>query len=1016
MTFFEAYHKKLEVLHIGCEEPRAYFVPYQTAAAAKQNDRTKSAYFKSLCGDWSFRYFESFEDIDEDFTKETDAVFSDETITVPSNWQMYLDRGYDVPQYTNFRYPFPKNPPHVPSKNPCGLYSRSFYMSEEFAKGDMFLNFEGVDSCFYVWVNGQFCGYSTVSHSSSEINVTKHIKAGENKIQVLVVKWCAQSYLEDQDMWRFSGIFREVYLLSRSKNRIKDVYVKANVSEGLDSALLAIDASLVGAKSFSYMLVSPSGDIIEDGKSKGKTEIPVSNPLLWSPEEPVLYELYLICDREVVLLKVGMKRLEIKDTVVYLNGQKYKALGVNRHDSHPTLGHTTPFDHMVNDLLILKRHNVNTIRTSHYPNDPRFVGLCDEIGFLVVDEADLECHGMTIDSAEMSWNYLSESPDWTDAYVNRAKKLFERDKNHVCVTMWSLGNESGIGKNHEAMYDYIKSRDKDAVVHYEGSCRAGDNNKWYWNVTDVESYMYPTPEFCKQRLNQTEVYKPLFLCEYLHAMGNGPGGVKEYLDTIRSHDRFFGACVWEMTDHSVEITTPDGKKGYTYGGDFGDFPNDGEFCVDGLVYPDRRVHTGFLEIKKAYQPFEAVLCDIEKGTVEIKNLKYFTDLSDIDLSWSIECGGEIIKTGKVGSLYIKPQKKKKYQLFDILEFAKSGEYFLNLRFVYNEDKAFCNAGYEAGFEQIELFEILEDEDDANGICELMTNPVSYTETDRHICVFAGEMAVTVDKNLGTVTRINHDGKEMLKTPVNLNIWRAPTDNDRNFKTKWLANECMFDKLENHAFECSVQSADENEVCIKSIISLAAPTLRPFITVNQTITVTRNAEVRFDFDVDVLKTYDHTLGLPRFGIELCMPEGNERMEYFGRGPMESYSDKKLASYVGKFRTTVTNNFEHYVRPQENSSHTECRNAFVGNLQGHGLMLARGTEDDTFTFNAQHISALKLATYKHDYEIEFDKETYVYADLKMAGIGSNSCGPAPFEEYTFKEKRFAGSIVLTPCHIQ
>ena len=1016
MAFFRAYHKELETLHVGCEEPRAYFVPYQSVEYAKNDDRTKSAYFKSLCGDWSFRYFESFEDIDEDFTKETEDSFSDETITVPSNWQMYLDRGYDVPQYTNINYPFPKDPPHVPSKNPCGLYTRKFYVSEEFVKEETYLNFEGVDSCFYVWVNGAFCGYSTVSHSTSEINVTKSIKAGENKIQVLVVKWCAQSYLEDQDMWRFSGIFREVYLLSRAKNHVKDVFVKAEVSEKLDTATVNIDALVSGKTSFSYMLVAPNGEVVAEGTSKGKSKIDVSSAVLWTPETPLLYELYIICGREVILINVGLRRFEIKNAVVYLNGQKYKALGVNRHDSHPTLGHTTPFDHMVNDLYILKRHNVNTIRTSHYPNDPRFVGLCDKLGFLVVDETDLECHGMSIDGGMDTWNKLSANPDWEKVYVNRARKLFERDKNHACVVMWSLGNESGVGTNHEAMYNYIKSRDKDAVVHYEGSCRIGDNNTWYWNVTDVESYMYPTPAFCEERLKKNEFNKPLYLCEYVHAMGNGPGGVKEYVDVIKKYDNFFGACVWEMTDHSVEIVTPDGKKGYTYGGDFGDTPNDGEFCVDGLVYPDRRIHTGFLEIKKAYQPFEATLTDIETGTVEIKNLKYFASLSDITLSWSVECNGEIVKKGTVGALNIAPQKKKKYKLFNVLEFDKAGEYFLNLRFVYNEDKPFCNAGYETGFEQIELCEVLAEENDADGIGDIMANPVTYSETDRYISIYAGELSVTVDKTVGTVVRINHDGREMLAKPVNLNIWRAPTDNDRYLKQRWTANDRKFDKLENHARECVIEKADENEVCIKSSIVLAASSLAPVVSVNQLITVARSGEIRFDFDVAVSEKYNEGIGLPRFGLELCMPEGNERMEYFGRGPMESYSDKQLASFVGKFRTTVTDNFEHYVRPQENSSHNDCRSAFVGNLQGHGIEIKRGFEDGNFVFNAQHISALKLANYRHDYEIEFDKETYVYADLKMAGIGTNSCGHVPFEPYQFKEKKFAGALVVKPCHIQ
>lgn len=1007
MAFFKTLHKDLSNMHIGCEEPRAYFVPYQSAELARNGDRNKSAYFKNLCGEWDFRYFKSFNDIDYDFTKQTDGENA-EKIEVPSNWQIYLDRGYDVPQYTNINYPFPKDPPHIPEDNPCGLYTRTFYLSENFAKRELYINFEGVDSCFYLWINGEFAGFSTVSHCVSEFDISKYAHAGQNTVQVLVVKWCPQSYIEDQDMWRMSGIFREVYILARAKQHIKDIYIKTSLSDGFEEGKIKLETLFKGKTDFTYMLVSPDGEAVAEGEYSKDSEITVENPYLWSSEEPYLYELYTVCGDEVILFKVGFKKIEIKDSVVYFNGKKVKILGVNRHDSHPVLGHTTPIEHVIEDLKILKRHNVNAIRTSHYPNDPRFLQLCDEYGFFVVDEADIECHGMANDAHKTGWDFLSDSDDWTDVYVDRAKRLFERDKNHACVFMWSLGNESGVGKNHAEMQKYIKSRDKDALVHYE---RATATQNVYRDMPDIYSEMYSHPDFCRDYLKDKNQTRPLYLCEYVHAMGNGPGSVKEYVELIRNNDKFLGGCVWEMTDHSVEITLPDGRHGYTYGGDFGDFPNDGCFCVDGLVYPDRRPHTGFLEVKKAYQPVSAVLTDFESGTVEIKNLRYFTDLSDIDAVWSVECDGRTVLTGKIPALNIAPQRKKKYSLFNMYEFEEGGEYFLNIKFLYNTDSAFCEAGYELGFEQLELGSLCEDEDEiADGIAENMLCPVSADESERYIVINTGETSVKIDKTNAKICEIISDGRNMICEPVRINLWRAPTDNDRYIRSKWESEG--LDRIEQYARSTEITESDETHVTVKSTLILSALSKEPHAAVEQYITVERGGKITYDFGV---KIKDGAQPLPRFGLELVMPEGNERMEYFGKGPYESYSDKCLASRIGLFKTTVTDNFEHYVRPQENSSHCDCRRAFVGSLNGYGLEFERHSDSDSFIFNAQHISAHELTHVKHDYELEMKKETYVYADIKMNGIGSNSCGPLPLAEYTFDEKNFSGSIVIKPGRI-
>ncbi len=1009
MTFFKTLHTDLNTIHVGTEKPRAYFVPYESIDAAKSNQRENSAYFKTLCGQWDFKYFKSFSDINEDFTKE---FVCDEKIDVPSNWQMYIDRGYDVPQYTNINYPFPKDPPFIPDCNPCGLYSRSFNLSEGFAKRELFLNFEGVDSCFYVWVNGEFAGYSTVSHCTSEFNISKYAHAGKNNINVLVVKWCAQSYLEDQDMWRLSGIFREVYILARAKKHIKDIYVKTDLNENLSSATVSLQAEFSQKTDFTYALISPGGDVVSEGKCGEQAEFSVENPLLWSCEAPVLYDLYAVCGDEVILLRVGFKKIEIKGRVVYINNQKFKSLGVNRHDSHPILGHTTHLEHFTEDLKILKRQNINTIRTSHYPNDPRFIELCDEYGFFVVDEADIECHG--IPYRKFNWNYLSDNSDWTHVYVDRGVRLFERDKNHPCIIMWSLGNESGIGKNQKAMSDYIKSRDSKAIIHYEGATSTArvDNqnpNTPFIDLPDVYSVMYPDVDWCEKYIADKKQTRPLFLCEYIHAMGNGPGGVKEYVEFFRNNDAAFGGCVWEMTDHCVQIKTPNGKKGFNYGGDMGDFPNDGNFCVDGLVYPDRRLHTGFMEVKNAYMPFGVQLVDFETGEIEVKNLRYYTDLSDIDLCWSVECDGKQIKSGNIGKLAVAPQRKKKYKLFDMYEFSQNGEYFLNLSFIYNQKTFFCEAGFECGFTQLELGALCDDENDEIGavIQENLGYKLNVADAENCITATAGEVSVTIDKVTGRVCSINDNNKELLDSPIKINVWRAPTDNDLYISNKW--KEEGLNRLLSKCKSFEVVRNDETQLCVKCLLTLCAVYKETCADVTQHITITNKGEIVYDFAVEVSESCP---ALPRFGLEIVMPEGNEYLEYFGKGPYESYSDKQIASRVGLFKSTVTDNFEPYVKPQENSSHCDCRRAFVGTLYGHGLEFSRFSDTDNFCFNAQHYSAEQLTQTLHDYELVPSEKTYVYADLKQHGIGSNSCGPEPSKNYRFEEKNFTGSIVLKP----
>ncbi|MBE6592685.1 MAG: glycoside hydrolase family 2, partial [Ruminococcaceae bacterium] len=563
------YHKSLEFLHVNCEKPRAYFVPYDTKEKALRGNRADSNRLISLCGDWDFKFYRSEAELD-DFLATDFSIAGFDKMTVPRSWQTVLDKGYDTPQYTNAIYPFPFDPPRVPAENPCALYTRKLTLAEEALKKDIFINFEGVDSCFYLFVNGEFAGYSQVSHSTSEINITPLLRAGVNTFSVVVFKWCDGSYLEDQDKFRFSGIFREVYLLLRDKKHICDVYLRPSLSADYSEGALRIETLAGGNLEYEYSLFSPSGEEIISGNATSELSpvMTVSAPSLWSDETPDLYTLVIHSKDEYLSFPFGFKDLKIANGIVFINGKKVKARGVNRHDSHPILGSATPYEHMLNDLYVMKRHNVNTVRTSHYPNDPRFTELCDRLGFYVIDEADIEPHGACV---ILHWDYFTDSDEWQDAFLDRCERLFERDKNHVCVIMWSVGNEMGVGKNQVRSYEYFHSRQPECIVHCEDFSRRHSyyhlgaysdrygNSKHYPPIeekcTDITSYMYWSTESCRDvyLANKDPFYSnmPLFLCEYSHAMGLGPGDLKDYWDLIWKTDRFFGGCVWEFIDHSV---------------------------------------------------------------------------------------------------------------------------------------------------------------------------------------------------------------------------------------------------------------------------------------------------------------------------------------------------------------------------------------------------------------------------------------------------------------------------------
>ena len=1013
------YHQDPSVLHVGCEAPRAYFIPYQSEKAAMAGNRNASHRFVTLCGDWDFTFYKSLRDL-PDFTAEG-FVSDSQKINVPRSWQTMLGRGYDTPNYVNVAYPIPVDPPFVPDDNPCGLYSRSVKLHPAMLEDkSVYLNFEGVDSCFYLFINGQFVGYSQVSHMTSEFEVSKYLHEGENLIQVLVLKWCDGTYLEDQDKYRWSGIFREVFLLLRDPVHIVDIHARPAVNETYTRGFCPTEITLNGEGLVEYKLLRPNGMRIESGslfiKGKGTIDFLVDDPELWCDEEPNLYTLLITCGGETVPVKVGFRTVEIKDGVLYFNGEKIKLKGVNRHDSHPILGSATPVDHMVRDLMIMKRHNINCVRTSHYPNDPRFTALCDEYGFYVIDETDIETHGMAMVG---NWDEFTDSDEWTAAYLDRVERMFERDKNHPCVLMWSLGNESGVGKNQRRMSEYLHARDPKCLVHCEDASRRSAGRLWgdmkdktdeeigtalEYDFIDVESRMYPSPDEIRSTYFDRRVYtKPLFLCEYSHAMGNGPGCLKEYWDMIYAEDRFMGGCVWEFIDHSAAIGEDRiGDPHFTYGGDFGDHPHDGNFCVDGLVYPDRRSHTGLMEYKQVIKPFSVESFDPNTGKIVIKNRRYFTDLSDLDFVWTVERNGETVASGRA-LLPVEPQETAEL-VIPAEAWDTDGDRYVTITAYQNTATPWGEVGFEVGFHQMA---IPAERPAPTPMAETMSPyaTITYTATADTITVETAATTYTVDRYHGLITSMVDNGHELLASAVRPTVWRAPTDNDRNIRHQWQGRGYYGASVK--CYECAVTASDAASVTVTAKLSMSSTVQRPFLWLDAAYTFHAEGGVTLSYRA---KVADNAPFLPRFGVEFLMPEENESLRYYGRGPVESYRDKRHASRQGLFETTVTDHFEHYVRPQENCAHADTRWMLVSSVAGQGLLAVTTGKD--FSFNCAHFTPKQLTETAHDYELVPMKETCVNLDMIQSGIGSNSCGPGLYPHWQLSEKEFDFSVRLMP----
>ena len=1003
------YYEDLSVLHENTMPARAYFIPASKRMDNLVEHREESDRMQLLNGTWKFQYFNSIYDVQEPFfEKDYDTENFDE-IQVPSVWQM---AGYDTHQYTNIRYPFPFDPPYVPQDIPCGTYVHTFVYHKDENAPKAFLNFEGVDSCFYVWINGSYVGYSQVSHMTSEFDITDLLRDGENSIAVLVMKWCDGSYLEDQDKFRMSGIFRDVYILKRPKQAISDYHIKTRIEDML--AKVEIEMKFYSPLNVKISIEDRNGAVVALGSiaEEGTAVLEIASPELWNTENPYLYKLILETENEVIVDHIALRKIEIKDQVIYLNGQKIKFRGVNRHDSDPVTGFTINLEQITTDLTLMKQHNFNAIRSSHYPNAPFFYEMCDKYGFMVIDEADIEAHGPfmiyrkedTDYNRFKRWNEkIADDPVWEEAIVDRVKLMVERDKNRFCIVMWSMGNESAYGCNFEKALEWTKNFDPDRITQYESARYRNYDETYDYSNLDVYSRMYPALSEIQEYLDK-DGSKPFLLVEYCHSMGNGPGDFEDYFQMIQDNDKMCGGFVWEWCDHAIAHgTAENGKTIYAYGGDHGEEIHDGNFCMDGLVYPDRTVHTGLLEYKNVYRPARVISYNKESGELVLHNYMDFDDLKDyVKISYELTQDGLVISKGILPEFSVAPHGEGKTNLK--INVPENGKCYLKLIYHLKKELPLLDEDHILGFDEIEVSK----EDTKCKLAEkwipktVVDSELQVNENDTQIHIKGREFAYTIDKRTALFTEMKFAGREYLNHPMELNIWRAPTDNDMYIKSEW--KKAHYDKAYTRAYTTEVVQG-KHGVKITSHASVVAETVQKILDV--TITWKIEAAGKIDADIAVTKD-DEFPDLPRFGVRMFLDKKLSAVRYFGMGPQESYCDKHQAASHGLYQANVDDLHEDYIRPQENGSHYDCEYVELNNSR-YGIVVSA---ENAFSFNASYYTQEELEKKTHNYELTESDSVVFCVDYALNGIGSNSCGPVVLEQYRFDDVLFRFQFTLIP----
>lgn len=923
---------------------RAYYIP-----------QGKSEYM-SLNGTWRFAWFPRDYQVPE-------VIDQWEQIPVPSCWQLH---GYEDPNYTNIIYPYPCDPPYIPDENPCGVYERSFVLQQLW--GRVYFVLEGVSSCGIVYVNGRYVGFTQGSHLQAEFDITPYVVSGENTIRVKVLKWCCGSYLEDQDQFRMNGIFRDCYLLQRPQNHMRDVSVTA------DGGQISVQTD----RKADISVFAPTGEMLDSQKQTDSARFRIAEPILWNAEHPKLYTIRLERDGEIVYQKIGMRTVSISDRAeLLINGVSVKLHGVNHHDTHPYKGWCETEQELRQELLLMKKLNINCIRTSHYPPTPAFMALCDEIGFYVILETDIEAHGFIRRFSDVDYVFDTESmdwpcadPDWQKEFLERMERAVLRDRNHCSIIMWSTGNESGYGDNQRAMLRWLKTLNDGRLRHCEDACRQGDHRD-----VDVISNMYHAPEQVAAMAENPNIKLPIMLCEYAHAMGNGPGDVWQYNEVFDKYPNVIGGCVWEWADHAV---VRDGVA--RYGGDFpGELTHDGNFCCDGMVFFDRSLKAGSLEIKAAYQPMQT---RYENGKLYVTNRYDFTDFSACRFSCCIEADGEKI-TEKTISLALAPHTTAELTIPIPVEECRYGCY-LNCRLLAD--------GYEVAHTQHLISRQTRLPD--------MAGAASVTEKEHEILFSGKGFQYIFSKHMGTFTSMVVDGEEQLARPICLTAWRAPTDNDRNVKFLWGSYNVWqgenLDKTFFKLYDCHV-----NGSAVQVEGSLSGVSRQPFFRCTLSLFVDEKGAISFDMCGTVRENAPF---LPRLGLETALPKADMPFRYFGNGPMESYCDMCHAGEVGQYESTARKEYVPYIRPQEHGNHCRTRCLHIGR------MTVESAQD--FEFAVSAYSTRMLTQAEHTDDLSADGLTHLRIDYKVSGIGSNSCGPALAEEYRLSDKQISFTLRMTP----
>ncbi len=1008
------YFEDLKVLHENMLPWRAYYIPASGRMDCLVDHRERSDRFLLLNGSWKFHYYDSVREMQDCFFEDGFDTAGFKDVTVPAVWQNY---GSDSHQYTNYRYPFPVDPPYVPLQNPCGAYIREFVYTKDPAAPSAFLTFEGVDSCFYVWLNGHYVGYSQISHASHEFDITDHLTEGMNRLAVLVLKWCDGSYLEDQDKFRMSGIFRDVYILKRPENTVFDYFVRTIIGE--HQANILIDLNYFGNQKTAEIGIYDAEDReVASGSVREHGSFVIPEPVLWNCEQPYLYTLVIRTENETITDHIGIREIRVHNNIVYVNGSPIKFRGVNRHESDPVTGCVVDIDHVKRDLQMIKAHNFNAIRASHYPNIPYFYELCDRYGFFVIDEADNESHGTwqlfyknneDRERAER-WNeMISDEPAFIEPTLDRTRSMIERNKNRPCIVIWSMGNECGYGCTFEQALRWTKQYDPTRLTHYESAYYKGRKRKYDYSDIDLYSRMYPQFQEVLDYVG-SDPDKPFLMVEYCHAMGNGPGDFEDYFELIDRYDCICGGFVWEWCDHAVYAgIAENGKKRYLYGGDSGEFLHDGNFCMDGLVFPDRKPHTGLLEIKNVHRPGRVVSYEQEKGILTIRNMLDFTDLlTAADIFWEMTCDGETVGEGILMDAVIKsipPHTAAAFHLKPAV--PETGRCYLRIIYRSKPDGPDGN-GRELGFDEIRLTnsdgrsrtvvsEKLSDLRNGAGK-ELTVAP----EEDRYLLVSGEGFRYRFNRLTGLFDSLQYADAEYLDRPMEISIWRAPTDNDIQIKKEWY--RAFYDRTSVRSYRTNWETTDAG-VEIHCEMALTADSVQRILEMDTLWMISAAGQITVHMHVKRNAEFPE---LPRFGLRLFLPASLCNVTYYGLGPTESYPDKRQAAYHGRFRASVTDLHEDYLRPQENGSHDDCDYVTAAS-ECRGLT---AISDFPFSFNASMYTQEELTWKAHNYELEPCGSVVLNLDRKQNGIGSNSCGPRPKEKYRFDDLTFVYYLSLIP----